>query len=75
MIESVQKIGANLQAVLFGNRDELLHPDIPVPGAGAINRIPLGVAPLPWLRWRKGAGIEPLHALDHIMRARLPRIN
>src|SRR6266550_6018719 len=43
MIECVQKIGAELQPVLFRYRDELLHSYIPVPGAGTIHRIPLDV--------------------------------
>src|ERR1700730_8455132 len=37
MIERIQKIGANLQAMLFCYRDDLLHSNIPVPGAGTIN--------------------------------------
>src|SRR5438270_1618646 len=54
MVERIQRIGANLHAMPLGDGDELLHADIPIPGAGTVNRIPLGVAPLPWLRRREG---------------------
>src|SRR5438128_1736735 len=33
MVEGIQKIGAELQAALLRDGDELLHSDIPVPGA------------------------------------------
>src|SRR6266849_845812 len=75
VVESVQKIGANLQAVAFLNRDGLLKSDVPVPRARPINRIPLGVTPLPGLRRSEGARIEPLHAAHYIMRRGLARID
>src|SRR5581483_2783681 len=41
MVEGVQKIGANLHAVMFGDGYGLLHSDIPVPRTRAVDGIPL----------------------------------
>src|SRR5258708_16899674 len=75
MVEGVQKIGANLQAMAFGYRDHLLQPDVPVPGSRPINRIPLGAAPLPVLRRGECPWVEPLNATDYIMRSGLIRVD
>src|SRR5690242_3328554 len=76
MIEGIQEIGAKLHAVFFGNREVFLHADIPVPRSGTVNAVPLRITPLPGLRRRESPRIEPLHAVNHIVRSGLlPGVN
>src|SRR5262245_5310852 len=75
VVERIEKIGANLYAMAFRDRNGFLDSDIPVPGTRAIDGIPLGVAPLPGLRRRKRGGIEPLYAPTDVVRCRLASVN
>src|SRR6202035_3414242 len=45
MIEGVEEIAAKLHTVRLTDSKRFLQPDVPVPVTGAVNHIPLRVAP------------------------------